>query len=54
MGRITASFGVAEVSTSHTNWKSVLETSDQALYQAKKMGRNRVMIFDAKIKKSAA
>ncbi|HMB96177.1 MAG TPA: diguanylate cyclase [Tepidisphaeraceae bacterium] len=40
--KITASFGVAELS--HTGGENLLIAADQALYEAKRAGRNRVCV----------
>lgn len=42
--RITASFGVADSKTVHSR-KELLDRADKALYCAKHLGRNRVIIF---------
>jgi len=43
---VTASFGVSEI-TEGIALKQVIEQADQALYQAKQAGRNRVIGFRA-------
>ena len=43
---ITASFGVAELSETEKDGGKLVEKADQALYQAKESGRNRVVFFD--------
>ena len=47
--KVTASFGVAEMSGSDTQIKDTLDTADTLLYEAKNKGRNRV-ISDAERK----
>lgn len=42
IGRVTASFGVAEFNPSSDNKESLLERADKAMYQAKEDGRNCV------------
>ena len=42
IGRVTASFGVAEFDSSSDDQESLLERADKALYQAKSDGRNCV------------
>ena len=42
IGRVTASFGVAEFNTTSDDHESLLERADKALYQAKSDGRNCV------------
>jgi len=48
--RCTVSLGIAEISDQLDDYKQWLECSDQALYQAKRSGRNQSVIFDGKIK----
>ena len=45
MPKITSSFGVAMLSANIPSAKKLLEQSDQALYVAKKSGRNKVVIW---------
>ena len=42
VGNITASFGVAELQPNETA-DSLIERADKLLYEAKSLGRNRVM-----------
>lgn len=44
--RITASFGVATLNEQDTSFENLFSRADQALYLAKKTGRNRVFIFN--------
>ncbi len=46
-GRLTASFGVANSATHGTDRRRLLRTADRALYEAKRAGRNRVVVADA-------
>ena len=43
--KITVSFGLAEKTKQHANAEAVLKSADEALYDAKKAGRNRVKIY---------
>ncbi|MEQ1620910.1 MAG: HDOD domain-containing protein [Methylococcales bacterium] len=42
---LTASIGVATYKPSFTHYTQMIETADQAMYQAKKDGRNRIILF---------
>ncbi len=42
--RVTASFGVAEVDTTMESSQTLIKAADQALYESKNQGRNRVSI----------
>jgi diguanylate cyclase (GGDEF)-like protein len=42
LGPVTASIGVAALPMHGTDWQKVLKAADEALYQAKHAGRNRV------------
>ncbi|MCG8040383.1 MAG: diguanylate cyclase, partial [Candidatus Thiodiazotropha endolucinida] len=42
--KVTLSLGVAEL-TSEISLKELIDNADKALYQAKKMGRNRVVVY---------
>ena len=44
--KVTASFGVAQLNNSHTHFELLLKDADDALYRAKKNGRNRVEIHN--------
>ncbi|MBN1518376.1 GGDEF domain-containing protein [Candidatus Sumerlaeota bacterium] len=44
-GRVTASFGVATFPDQTKSVESLIEIADQALYQSKKTGRNKVTVF---------
>ncbi len=43
---ITASFGIAQYTQNDTSIETVTRRADEALYQAKKAGRNRVEVLD--------
>lgn len=43
--KVTASFGVCELSSKHKTFESLLKDADIALYRAKDNGRNRVEVF---------
>lgn len=43
--KITVSAGVAALSTGTRTVKDLLQVVDQALYQAKKLGRNKTQIY---------
>ena len=42
--KITISAGITERKTTDTNWKNMYERADQALYESKNTGRNKVSI----------
>lgn len=44
--KVTISFGVSQISTNNGDNKQWMEAADKALYQAKKQGRNRGVIFE--------
>ncbi len=44
--KITASFGVAALSEHHENLDALIKDADEALYKAKRSGRNRVVLMD--------
>jgi len=44
--KITASFGVAQLNNSHTNFELLLKSADKALYEAKETGRDKVIAID--------
>lgn len=43
--KVTASFGIAELSKKYKTFESLLKDADEALYRAKESGRNRVEVF---------
>ncbi len=47
--KVTVSFGIAEKTAEYTNPEDVLKAADQALYQAKSVGRNCVIISGDKV-----
>lgn len=42
--KVTASFGVAQLSKQHVNFNSLLQDADTALFKAKETGRNKTLI----------
>lgn len=44
--RVTVSFGVAEAALAGENLKAMIHRADEALYAAKKAGRDRVFVFN--------
>ncbi len=48
---ITASFGVAGYQQGMTDWRLIVKAADQALYQAKNAGRNKVMAEKIRLEK---
>ena len=46
IGKLTASFGVAEVKLEQESNEQAIINADSALYQAKRNGRNRVVVFE--------
>jgi diguanylate cyclase (GGDEF)-like protein len=49
---VTVSIGIAEPSAAHTGVEDVLNLADQALYAAKRGGRNRVVVATASVRRS--
>jgi predicted signal transduction protein with EAL and GGDEF domain len=47
VGQITASFGVAECPVGGQTAAEMLNSSDVALYEAKRAGRDRVILWEA-------
>ena len=45
-GQLTVSIGLATWPDDATDWYSLINNADQALYQAKEQGRNRVIVFN--------
>jgi diguanylate cyclase (GGDEF)-like protein len=43
---LTASFGIAQYNQNDASIETVTRKADEALYQAKKSGRNRVVVLD--------
>lgn len=43
--KVTISIGVATYKEDADSWEELIQKADDALYQAKKMGKNRVCIF---------
>src|SRR5262249_37065609 len=46
---VSASFGIASTTLSGYELRQVLAHADAALYQAKRTGRNRVVVYDGKM-----
>lgn len=46
VGHVTASFGVSHSTRHHVSFEHLVEDADRALYQAKRSGRNRVVVAD--------
>ena len=45
-GHVTVSLGLATLNLNHrTTWQALLNQADQALYQAKHQGRNRLVVY---------
>lgn len=44
---VTVSVGVSQLATGETDWEPMLRRADKALYQAKREGRNRVVLWSA-------
>lgn len=44
---LTASIGVSQLGDGETDWEPMLRRADKALYQAKREGRNRVVLWSA-------
>ena len=49
--RVTASFGVSLLTSKTANLAALIEQADQALYKAKKAGRNRAELADEILEK---
>ena len=45
VGKITISIGISEFKTKNDTFEDVFKKADQALYQAKMSGRNRVFVY---------
>lgn len=45
--KVTISFGIAQISTNNGDNKAWMAAADQALYQAKKQGRNQGVVFES-------
>ena len=43
--KITMSLGVAELSENASNCEEIIRQADAAMYQAKKSGRNKVVLY---------
>ena len=51
---VKASFGVAGYPDHADDWQTVLHLADAALYQAKREGRNRVIVYELGQEKSTS
>ena len=47
--KVSASFGIASTAESGNELRQLLAHADTALYQAKRTGRNRVVIYDSRV-----
>ncbi len=45
VGKVTASFGASNFKKKNQNFEDIFKNADEALYQAKKLGRNRVYCY---------
>jgi len=53
LDKLSASYGVSDLSCEPTDGASFVDSADQGLYQAKESGRNRVVIFNSDMKNSS-
>lgn len=53
LGKVTVSIGVAGFPVNGAGHEAVLKAADEALYQSKTAGRNRVTLSSAKVRKAA-
>lgn len=44
--KVTVSIGISELNNNETSFVDLLDKADQALYQAKESGRNKVVVYD--------
>ncbi|MDX1795637.1 MAG: GGDEF domain-containing protein [Hydrogenovibrio sp.] len=52
--KVTVSFGLAQKSKEHGKPEDVMKSADEALYQAKKAGRNRVVVYGEPVSQTKA